>query len=44
MRKVLSMDELIDELRRFDDEKLYPYVVDLIDKLKMAVNPSPMII
>ena len=44
VRKVLSIDELIDELRRFDDEKLYPYVVDLIDKLKNAVNPSPMII
>jgi hypothetical protein len=44
VRKVLSIDELIDELRRFDDEKLYPYVVDLIDKLKNSVNPSPMII
>lgn len=43
VRKVLSMDELIEELRRFDDEKLYPYVVGLIEKLKIAVNPSPMI-
>ena len=43
MRKVLSIDELIDELRKFDDEKLYPYVVGLIEKLKIAVDPSPMI-
>ena len=44
VRKVLSMDELIDELIRFDDEKLYPYVVELIKRLKIAVDPSPMII
>lgn len=43
MRKILSMDELIEELRKFDDEKLYPYVVGLLEKLKIAVNPSPMI-
>ena len=44
VRKILSMDELIDELRKFDDEKLYPYVVGLIEKLQIAVDPSPMII
>lgn len=44
MRKVFSMDELIEELRKFDDEKLYPYVSELIKKLKIAVDPSPMII
>ena len=33
----------IEELRKFDDEKLYPYVVGLLEKLKIAVNPSPMI-
>lgn len=44
VRKVLSIDELMDELRKFDDEKLYPYVVGLIEKLKIAVSPSPMII
>ena len=44
VRKVLSIDELMDELRKFDDEKLYPYVVRLIEKLKIAVSPSPMII
>lgn len=38
------MNELIDELRQFDDEKLYPYIVGLIEKLKNAVDPSPMII
>lgn len=43
VRKILSMDELIEELRKFDDEKLYPYVVGLLEKLKIAVNPSPMI-
>ena len=44
VRKVLSIDELIDELRKFDDEKLYPYITGLIEKLKVAVDPSPMII
>ena len=44
VRKILSMDELIEELRIFDDEKLYPYIVRLIEELKIAVNPSPMII
>ena len=44
VRKVLSIDELMDELRKFDDEKLYPYVVGLIEKLKITVSPSPMII
>lgn len=44
VRKALSMNELIEELREFDDEKLYPYIVDLIGKLKTAVDPSPMII
>ena len=44
VRKVLSIDELMDELRKFDDEKLYPYVVGLVEKLKIAVSPSPMII
>lgn len=44
VRKVLSIDELTDELIKFDDEKLYPYVVELIKKLKIAVDPSLMII
>lgn len=44
VRKVLSMDELIEELIKFDDEKLYPYVVELLKRLKVAVDPSPMII
>lgn len=44
VRKVFSMDELIEELRKFDDEKLYSYVSELIKKLKIAVDPSPMII
>ena len=35
VRKVLSIDELTDELIKFDDEKLYPYVVELIKKLKI---------
>ena len=32
VRKVLSIGELIDELRKFDDEKLYPYITGLIEK------------
>lgn len=44
VRKMLSMGSMIEELRAFDDEKLYPYVVTLIEQLKQAVNPSPMIL
>lgn len=44
VRKVLSMSDLIEDLRKFDDEKLYPYIVELIAKLKTAVDPSPMIL
>lgn len=43
VRKILSMNKLIEELRRFDDEKLYPYIVELVEKLKIAVDPSPMV-
>lgn len=44
VRKILSMSDMIEELRTFDDEKLFPYVVALIGKLRTAVNPSPMIL
>lgn len=38
VRKVLSMEKIVEELREFDDDKLYPYVVELIERLCTLVN------
>ena len=34
----------INELIEFDDNKLFPYLIKLIEELKIAVNPSPYIL
>ncbi|HFC9378839.1 TPA: hypothetical protein QFG62_001107 [Enterococcus faecium] len=38
IRKILFIDEMVETLRVFDDEQLYPYVFKLLHSLK--VNPS----
>lgn len=37
-----SLQEGIEELRRFDDEVLFPYVRDLMNELERVLKPSPM--
>lgn len=40
---VQSLSENISELKRFDDEQLFPYVQSLLEELEKVVNPSPMV-
>lgn len=40
---VQSLSENISELKRFDDEQLFPYVKSLLEELEKIVNPSPMV-
>lgn len=40
---VQSLSENISELKRFDDEHLFPYVKSLLEELEKVVNPSPMV-
>lgn len=42
VQKIISVDEGIQELIKFDNEYLYPYIEKLLGELKMAVDPSPM--
>jgi hypothetical protein len=39
----LSLEDAIVELHKFDDEKLFPYIEDLLNKLERILQPSPMI-
>jgi len=38
-----SLIEGIEELRKFDDEVLFPYIRDLLNELEMVIQPSPMV-
>lgn len=40
---VQSLEENISELKRFDDEQLFPYLKALFEELERVNNPSPMI-
>ncbi len=40
---VQSLTENIAELKRFDDEQLYPYVKSLLEELEQVIKPSPMV-
>ena len=40
--KTMSLSEAIPALKKFDEEKLYPYIKELIDMLFSIVNPSPL--
>lgn len=44
VRKTLSLQKMIKELKDFDEEILYPYLVKLIKELTGAVNPSKWIL
>lgn len=43
VQKEVSIEQGIEELIRFDNEQLFPYVDKLITELRKAVNPSPMV-
>lgn len=42
VQRIISLEDGISELIRFDDEKLFPYIEKLIQLLTKAVDPSPM--
>ena len=43
VQKTISLADAIEELRTFDDEKLFPYVESLFIQLEDLVKPSPLI-
>lgn len=38
-----NLIDAIEELRRFDNEKLFPYIESLFTQLETLVKPSPLI-
>jgi len=42
VQKIISLGEGINELINFDDNKLFPYIKQLLELLRRAVDPSPM--
>lgn len=40
VKYVLSLAEAIEELRKFDDEMLFPYIKDLMNGLEGVLDPS----
>lgn len=43
VQKTISLVDAIEELRTFDNEKLFPYIESLFTQLENLVKPSPMI-
>ncbi len=43
VQKTLRLSDSINALIEFDDNELFPYLTKLIDALKRAINPSPMV-
>lgn len=39
----ISLVDSINELHKFDDEKLFPYLKNLFEELERLVDPSPMV-
>lgn len=44
VQKVTNLEESINELIKFDDEQLFPYIKKLINNLNNTIKPSPMIL
>lgn len=42
VQKMISVDNGLRELIDFDNEMLFPYISQLLEQLKIAVDPSPM--
>lgn len=43
VQKTISLVDAIEELRTFDNERLFPYIESLFKQLENLVKPSPMI-
>ena len=39
----ISLSDSIEELYKFDEEKLFPYLRSLFEELERLVDPSPMV-
>ena len=39
----ISLSDSIEELYKFDEEKLFPYLRILFEELERLVDPSPMV-
>jgi len=44
VQRIISLKDGLEELVKFDNEELFPYLEKLIIELEKAVNPSPMIL
>ena len=44
VQMTLKLYDSITSLIDFDDNELFPYLTQLLNALKLAINPSPMII
>ena len=42
IQRIISLEDGINELINFDDNQLFPYIKQLLELLKKAVDPSPM--
>lgn len=42
VQKMISLEKSIEDLIDFDNNELFPYIKELLNQLKLAVNPSPM--
>jgi len=42
VQRIISLEDGINELINFDDNQLFPYIKQLLELLKRAVDPSPM--
>jgi hypothetical protein len=42
VQRIISLEDGIKELIKFDDNKLFPYIKQLLELLREAVDPSPM--
>lgn len=43
VQATINLIDAIEELRRFDNEKLFPYIESLFTQLETLVKPSPLI-
>lgn len=43
VQATINLTDAIEELRKFDNEKLFPYIESLFNQLETLVKPSPLI-